>query len=298
MSGGGGSIDMLSCANCGIGEENSNILKKCSACMSVKYCSAACQTAHRPQHKQACKKRAAELHDEKLFKDPPSPDECPICFLPLPPIELSEASFQTCCGKTICNGCIHAMQMSEGGVDLCAFCRAPPASLEKEEIKRLNKLMNNGSADACNMLAYAYATGTNNLPQDYQKANELYLKAGELGCAAAYYNLGIHYNQGRGVEVDKKKAKYYYELAAMKGGVDARHNLGVVEWNSGNLLRAMKHFIMAAKAGDETSLDHVKQGFINGVVTKDEYAKTLRSYQKSLDEMKSDAREKAAASIK
>ena len=47
------------------------------------------------------------------------------------------------------------------------------------------------------------------------KANELLLKAGELGCAEAYRNLGMSYNNGLGVEVDKKKAKHYYELAAM-----------------------------------------------------------------------------------
>ena len=37
----------------------------------------------------------------------------------------------------------------------------------------------------------------------------------------------------------------------------------------------------------------IKQGFMGGVVTKDEYANTLRAYQKSKDEMKSEARDKA-----
>ena len=31
---------------------------------------------------------------------------------------------------------------------------------------------------------------------------------------------------GRGVEVDKKKAKHFYELAAMNGDLLARQNLG------------------------------------------------------------------------
>ena len=39
------------------------------------------------KHKKECKKRAAELYDEKLFKDPPPPDECPICLL-LPDIQM------------------------------------------------------------------------------------------------------------------------------------------------------------------------------------------------------------------
>ena len=39
---------------------------------------------HWATHKKECKQRAAELRDEALFKDPPSKEECPICFLPMP----------------------------------------------------------------------------------------------------------------------------------------------------------------------------------------------------------------------
>ena len=38
----------------------------------------------------------------------------------------------------------------------------------------------------------------------------------------------------------------------------------------------------------------MKKGFMSGVVTKEEYESTLRAYQKSVDEMKSEARDKAA----
>ena len=41
-------------------------MKACTACNLVKYCNRECQIAHRPLHKRACKKRAAELHD-KLY---------------------------------------------------------------------------------------------------------------------------------------------------------------------------------------------------------------------------------------
>jgi len=68
------SSDSISiCANCGKGGEGNNDikLKTCTACRMVKYCSRECQIAHRPQHKRECKKRATELHDEKLFNQPP-----------------------------------------------------------------------------------------------------------------------------------------------------------------------------------------------------------------------------------
>jgi hypothetical protein len=56
---------MSKCAGCKGGDG----LKTCTACKLVKYCSVACQKSHRPKHKQECKKRAAELHDEALFKE-------------------------------------------------------------------------------------------------------------------------------------------------------------------------------------------------------------------------------------
>jgi hypothetical protein len=59
----------------------------------------------------------------------------------------------------------------------------------------------------------------------------------------------------------------------------------------------MKHFILAAKAGDKKSLYYVKVGFMNGMITKDEYANTLRAYQERHDEMKSDQRDKVRAAV-
>ena len=80
---------------------------------------------------------------------------------------------------------------------------------------------------AYTQLAGLYASGDYDLLQDYAKANELYHQAGELRCGLAYYNLAVAYEEGRGVEINEKKAEHYDELAAMNGSVMARHNLGV-----------------------------------------------------------------------
>ena len=284
------------CANCGKVEESAGDLKACTACKLVKYCNRECQIAHRPQHKRECKKRAAELYDEQLFKDPPLPEECPICMLPLPIYDNHAGiSFYLCCGKTTCNGCVYALVESEG-VDLCAFCRTPGAeSDEEQEVKQLEKLTEKGNARAFYKLGGSYENGSEGLPQNWAKANELYLKAGELGCAMGYFNLCLAYDNGSGVTIDKKKAKHYYELAAMNGDIDARHNLGCMEGQAGNHQREFKHFKLAAMAGHKLSLNSVKDGYMNGHVTKDQYADSLREYQKSQDEMKSDARDKAHA---
>ena len=134
------------------------------------------------------------------------------------------------------------------------------------------------------------------LPQNWARANELLLKAGELGCAAAYHNLGNSYLHGNGVEIDEEKAKYYFELAAMGGCVFARFILGCMEvMQAGNIHQAMKHFLISARAGDKESLDRVKSGFRSGIVTKEEFEETLRAYHNHQLEMKSDARDEAAA---
>ena len=208
--------DTSSCASCGK-EGNSDDMNTCNKCRMVKYCNAACKKKHRSKHKKACERRIAELHDEKLFKDSPPLEECPICMEPLP--INNQSMFKSCCGKIICCGCIYTMKMSEGK-DICAFCRTPDARSDEGNLNRTKKLMNRGNGDACYQLAGCYANGDLGLQQDYREANKLYLKGGELGCADAYHNLGVHYNNydnGLGVGIDQEKAKHYYELAAMGG---------------------------------------------------------------------------------
>ena len=238
---------MTVCANCGKGEEAGIKLKACIACKMVKHCNRDCQIAHRPQHKKECKKRAKELYDEKLFKQPPQPyGDCPICFLRLPTLDKGRA-YMECCGKMICTGCMCAPVYDHEGnfaADTCPFCRTPPNKSDDETIKRYEKRIELNDAQAMRIIGCDYADGLMGLPQDYTKALELWHRAGELGDADAYNNIGSAYYKGQGVEVDEKKVIYYYELAAMGGHVYARHNFGVTEEIKGNWDRALKHYMM------------------------------------------------------
>ena len=119
-------------------------------------------------------------------------------------------------------------------------------------------------------------------------------RAGELGFAKAYYSFACAYSNGHGVERDTKKANHYFELAAMRGDIDAMYNLGAVEFNAGNMGRALKHFMIAAGSGYTASLENIKKMFMNGFATKDDYTKALRLYQASLVEIKSPERDQAA----
>ena len=273
------------CASCGQGGGD---LKTCTACKLVKYCNASCQKAHRPMHKKECKKRAAELHDKALFKQPPEREECGICMLPLP-LNSEEWRYQTCCGKILCNGCIHAANTVDSS----------PVSILQNSSNRFGRGVNEmtkkraegDDSMAIQTLGCLYERGGMSLPQDYEKAMELWLRAGELGSVEAYYCVGIAYRDGEGVERDMKKARYYFELAAMGGDVDARQNVGVFEARAGNYDRAVKHWMISAEAGDDDSLEKIRKCFMNGHATKDDFEKALRAHKKAKDEMKSDQRE-------
>lgn len=273
------------CANCG---KEGGSLKSCAACKLVKYCSRDCQFAHRPQHKKECRKRAAELRDERLFEEPPPPEDCPICFQRLPFLGTGRR-YKSCCGKVICGGCIHAMKK------ICPFCRTLTPRSDKVNIKQIYKLVDAGDAQAMNMLGSYYSDGVSGLRQDYAKALEHWHSSAELGCVESYNDIGNAYYLGRGVEVDKKKANHYFELATIKGSVDARRSLGALEQNAGNTERAIKHYIIAVGGGDNISMTYIKQLYSNGIATKENYTKALRAYQKYLDEVKSNQRDEAAA---
>ena len=276
------------CAACGKGGDS---MKTCTACKLVKYCGVDCQQAHRPQHKKECKKRAAELYDEALFRKPPRQEECPICFLELP-ILASLQQYKSCCGKILCYGCSIA-SAEQSDESPCPFCRKPATRSNEERRKRLDRRVELDDPEAITIVGNYYFRGGMGLEQDIGKALDLLHRAAELGSISAHNIVGDIYLTSSVVQANYKKAMYHFEIAAMEGNVGARHALGALEGNSGNHHRAIKHLMISASAGDDDSLKGVQTGYRNGFMTKDDFAKTLRAHQKSLEEMKSEWRDKA-----
>ena len=68
----------------------------------------------------------------------------------------------------------------------------------------------------------------------------------------------------------------------------------MMEEENGNIDRAMRHFLIAARSGLNEGLKKIGEGYKAGHVTKDDYASTLRAYQCSIDEMKSEGRTEAS----
>jgi TPR repeat protein len=101
------------------------------------------------------------------------------------------------------------------------------------------------------------------------------------------------YSEGQGVERDLKKKIYHLEEAAIGGHPDARFNIGNHEFRNGRKNRAAKHWIIAAKLGEDDALHNVKLGFTCGFVSKEDYDAALRGHQAAVDATKSEQRDAA-----
>ncbi len=279
------------CASCGKAAVDDVKLKKCS-CTLVKYCSVECQKNHRPQHKKACKKRLAEIRDDRLFTQPDESHlgECPLCYLPLPIDQKKYGTFSCCC-KRICRGCSYANQQREeeqGLEQRCPFCREPMPKTDEEIEQNLVKRVKTNDPAAL------FKTGSNcDDKGDYEGAFQYWTKAAALENMDAHFNLSLMYQKGKGVEKDEKKKNYHFEEAAIGGHPSARFNLGNHEFRNKRYERAVKHWIIAAKLGCNDALDSVKKLFSVGIVSKEDYAAALRGHQAAVDATKSKQREEA-----
>ena len=274
------------CASCGTTENNDIKLKKCTACHLVRYCSVECQKEHRKKHKKECKKRAAELRDELLFKQPESTHlgDCPICCLPLP-LDAQKSPMMSCCSKTICGGCNYANKKreAEGGLQQeCPFCRHPVPKTQIEAQRITMKRVEANDPAALRQFGIRRS-----LEGDCEDALKYWTKAAELGDVEAHFQLNWSYRDGEGVEKNKKKQVYHLEQAAIGGHPDARRDLGCIEWDNGRYERAIRHYIIAAKLGDDKSLEAIKLGHQRGFVRKDDFSSTLSEHKAAVDATKS-----------
>ena len=279
------------CASCGITEIDDIKLVPCDDCDLIRYCSDECLNNHRPEHEEDCKKRAAELRDELLFKQPESSDrgDCLICNLPLP-IDMTNA-IMGCCSKTICKGCIHANEKRQDEMRLqhsCPFCRMPtPDSREEGEKRNMKRAKANDPAALCHEGVKNYIKG------HYSRSFEYWSKAAELGDAEAHFKLSMLYQTGEGVEKDIGKQIHHLEEAAIGGNPIARFHLGGHELKNGSAERTVKHWIIAATLGDNDSIKALMDMFKGGFLGKEDLAAALRAHKAAVDATKSPQRKAA-----
>jgi uncharacterized protein len=91
----------------------------------------------------------------------------------------------------------------------------------------------------------------------YETAFSQYWRLAEQGDATAQFNLGVMYDQGRGVTQDDQEAVKWYRLAAEQGDATAQINLGVMYANGRGVTQddqeAVKWYRLAAEQGNATA---------------------------------------------
>ena len=281
------------CAACGIKESDDMKLKDCAACHLVKYCGVQCQKNHRKQHKKECKKRAAELRDELLFKQPESTHmgDCPICCAPLS-LDESKTLLSSCCCVHYCDGCSYANQMKDArSMDepVCPFCREPYATSHAEAERNIAKRVAAG-----NKVAIRQKGIEARMTRNYGVALELLTRAANMGDIIANDELATMYFVGEGIERDEKTALKHFEEAAIGGHPKARLFLGEIDSIHRRQDRAVKHFIIAASLGHDGGLEKVKEWYTLGFVSKEDFAKTLRAHHAAIQSTKTPERDEAA----
>ena len=63
----------------------------------------------------------------------------------------------------------------------------------------------------------------------------------------------------------------------MRGHINSRQYLGNIEGSEGNYDRAVRHFLVSAKMGDDTSVERIKNMYCGGLATKEHYTEALKT---------------------
>jgi len=190
----------------------------------------------------------AETKNIDIFAAMPEREECPICMIPFP-FEDNQSAFSPCCGKVICMGCTHKSffieAMNGDDESKCAFCRQTSS---ENYIKGLKKAMKNNNPHAFVQMGSNYQLGTDVLQSD-TRSLQMRIRAAELGVSNAYAVIGMHYEDGLGIEQDLSKALAFYEVAAKKGSTRAHIDLAEYHGGNGDIQRSIEHLKVAANAG-------------------------------------------------
>jgi len=95
----------------------------------------------------------------------------------------------------------------------------------------------------------------------------------EKGDADAAFNLGQAYRLGKGVPLDLAQAQNWFDRAARKGHLDAQTTLGLLLFQNGNRVAAMRWLNAAAEAGEPRALLMVGTALYNGDGVPEDHVK-------------------------
>ncbi len=121
--------------------------------------------------------------------------------------------------------------------------------------------------------------------KDFKLAAEWFRKAADLGDAKAQYNLGVAYNEGKGVPQDFGQAAVWFRKAAEQGIVQAQNNLGFL-YKQGqgapqDYAQAAEWFQKAADQGFAQAQHNLGLAYRDGQGVKQDRAQAVLWLQKA-----------------
>ena len=176
----------------------------------------------------------------------------------------------------------------------CAFCPTPSPTDDIELVKRYMDRVNKDDVKAIIEMADIYFFGHHGVPKNGTKALQLFHRAADLhvGDAKACHRLGIIFTYGAlGCKSTSEDLKYL-QLAAKKGYVGARNELGRIELSAGNLDAACMHWCSAAKKGSKYALKKLRKLSDMNKLDKATFENILHEHVIAHDEMRSDERDR------
>ena len=122
---------------------------------------------------------------------------------------------------------------------------------------------------------------------DYKTSYKLIRPLAKKGFAQAQYSLGIMYEKGKGVDLNLRKAKKWFQLAAQQGISKAQYKLGVIYRNGKgvekNYSKAIKWWELAANKGNANAQINLGLIFENGLGVPQDYNKAIKLYSLAVE---------------
>eukprot|EP00729_Bicosta_minor_P010055 gene10055-biopygen17001 len=297
------------CAYC----KRPGALLKCEGCRQRSYCDRKCQKRDwKQEHRGQCVKlqqvfvppkpcwrgaaaeagggsgggkaaaAAVDIDDEDGIENP-----CPVCLDNEDDAAEngSLAGMCTACGQWYCGAC------KAGGLVArspnCPTCRAPIMVSDEDGFKRLWKLEHDRSPGrhtpaAQHDLGMRFNNGKG-VEQDHVEAAKWFRKSAEAGFALAQYSIGYSYHNGKGVEQDHVEAAKWYRKSAEAGDAPAQYNLGNMYYDGDGVeqdhVEAVKWLRKSAEAGSAPAQYNLGVMYNNGEGVEQDFAKMLKWLQ-------------------
>lgn len=120
---------------------------------------------------------------------------------------------------------------------------------------------------------------------NYNEALNWFKKAAKRGDKYSQFNLGYMYYSGQGTPVDKVESFKWYKLAANQGYIDAMYNVAIAYYNGDgitrNLNEAHKYFKLSAQKGMMDAQFQLAQIYSGGFGVKKNYKEAVKWYEKA-----------------